>query len=175
MTDGHADVAAELWALADTVLTRLEPILRQAAVAQGERDRQGCSWCPVCAVAALLRGEQHDLLTLVASEGAGVIALMKQLLADHGRAAADHGSAPTDAPAARGAEADGPGDSRATTDAPNMPDAAGRGDAAAPTGDAVTPGPSVAHDTPGAAGRPTSFVPITVTIKDSQSDGKSGG
>ena len=72
MDNQHSDVAAELWSLAETVLTRLEPLLRQAVQEQSERPRQGCSWCPVCALAALLRGEQHDLLTLVTSEGASV-------------------------------------------------------------------------------------------------------
>jgi len=79
----HSDVAAELWSLAETVLTRLEPLLRQAVQEQSERPRQGCSWCPVCALAALLRGEQHDLLTLVTSEGASVIALIRQIVAEH--------------------------------------------------------------------------------------------
>lgn len=83
MDNQHSDVAAELWSLAETVLTRLEPLLRQAVQEQSERPRQGCSWCPVCALAALLRGEQHELLTLVTSEGASVIALIRQIVAEH--------------------------------------------------------------------------------------------
>lgn len=83
MDNQHADVAAELWSLAETVLTRLEPLLRQAVEEQADSPRQGCSWCPVCALAALVRGEQHDLLTLVTTEGASVIALIRQIVAEH--------------------------------------------------------------------------------------------
>lgn len=83
MTTEHSDVAADLWTLAETVLTHLEPVLRQAMDEQRERPRQGCSWCPVCALAALVRGEQHDLLTLLATEGAAVLVLVRQLVAEH--------------------------------------------------------------------------------------------
>lgn len=83
MTTPNSDVAAELWSLAETVLTRLEPLLRQAVQDQESSPRQGCSWCPVCALAALIRGEQHDLVTLLASEGSSVIALIRQLVSEH--------------------------------------------------------------------------------------------
>ncbi|WP_072806322.1 hypothetical protein [Rhodococcoides yunnanense] len=83
MTSEHSDVAAELWALAETVLTRLEPMLRRAVEEQATATQQGCSWCPVCALAALLRGEQHDLLTFAATEGATIVAMIRQLVAEH--------------------------------------------------------------------------------------------
>ncbi|MDJ0393061.1 hypothetical protein QMK17_06925 [Rhodococcus sp. G-MC3] len=98
MSTEHSDVAAELWALAQTVLTRLEPVLRQAMEDQRERPRQGCSWCPVCALAALIRGEQHDLLALLATEGASVVALLRQLIVDHSPSTPSegaHASTPT--------------------------------------------------------------------------------
>lgn len=83
MASEHSDVAADLWALAETVLTRLEPMLRRAVEEQSAASAQGCSWCPVCALAALIRGEQHDLLTLVATEGATVVAMIRQIVAEH--------------------------------------------------------------------------------------------
>ena len=83
MSTERSDVAAELWALAETVMIRLEPVLRQAMEDQRDRPRQGCTWCPVCALAALVRGEQHDLLTLVATEGATVVAALRRILAEH--------------------------------------------------------------------------------------------
>ncbi|MFD4368836.1 hypothetical protein [Rhodococcus sp. NPDC058521] len=101
MTDEHAQLVAELRALTETVLDRVEPLLRKAAdpsrpeghdpsdervgSAAGEApdSGSGCSWCPVCAVAALVRGEQHDLVTLVASQLSALIALLRQLLDEY--------------------------------------------------------------------------------------------
>lgn len=136
MADRHSDVSAELWALAETVLTRLEPVLRQAVEDQRQRPQQGCSWCPVCAMAALVRGEQHDLLALVASEGAAVIALLRQLMSEH-----------TGAPGPSGTER------------------AGREDRPS-GGEAHSDDPSVPHDTEDPVVRRAKFVPITVTVKD---------
>ncbi|MDZ7929528.1 MAG: hypothetical protein U5N21_05450 [Rhodococcus sp. (in: high G+C Gram-positive bacteria)] len=93
MNSEHSELGADLLALADTVLTRLEPILRRVAETQQDRDQQGCSWCPVCALAALVRGERHDLVELVASESAVVIALLRQLLADHTTPGSAHSAA----------------------------------------------------------------------------------
>lgn len=114
MSTEHPDVAAELWALAETVLTRLEPVLRQAAADQQERPRQGCTWCPVCALAALIRGEQHDLLTLIANEGGTVLALIRQLMAEHTGRPTDTATAPTPS---------GTGHTDADTVAPDTDDA----------------------------------------------------
>ena len=67
MSEEHERLVAEFRALAETVLTRLEPVLQKAAAATADvasdsasTDTQpvftGCSWCPVCALAALVRG-----------------------------------------------------------------------------------------------------------------------
>lgn len=140
MATDHSDVAAELWALAETVLTRLEPVLRQAMEEQRERPRQGCSWCPVCALAALVRGEQHDLLTLLASESATVVALFRQLVAEHSGTK--------------------PGSPDPTPHDPSTADA----DESDP---AHNYDASIAHDTEDPVVRRTGFVPITVTVKES--------
>lgn len=141
MSTEHSDVAAELWALAQTVLTRLEPVLRQAMEDQRERPRQGCSWCPVCALAALIRGEQHDLLTLLATEGASVIALVRQLIADHSPSTDSHGP---------------------STDNP--------GTAPRRDGDvAHSDDEDIAHATDESVVQRKGFVPITVTVRDATS------
>lgn len=145
MVDRHSDVAAELWALAETVLTRLEPVLRQAVEDQQQRPQQGCSWCPVCALAALMRGEQHDLLTVVATEGASVVALLRQLMSDH---AESTGSPSPPADAAGSNNPDPEGDDGPTSDASHNSD------------------PDIAHDTDDPIVRRAKFVPITVTVKD---------
>ncbi|OZC44789.1 hypothetical protein CH294_20195 [Rhodococcus sp. 14-2483-1-1] len=145
MTSGHSELGADLLALADTVLTRLDPILRRVAETQQERDQQGCSWCPVCALAALVRGERHDLVELVASEGTVIIALLRQLLADHTNTGTGHTAA---APAE--ASPPEPGPDPASTEPVDLSNV------------------SVDTNIPGE--RRAAFVPITVRVKNSRSD-----
>lgn len=40
----------------------------------------GCSWCPVCALAALVRGEHHELLAFLAGQAAAFLALLREIL-----------------------------------------------------------------------------------------------
>ncbi|SNT22632.1 hypothetical protein [Rhodococcoides kyotonense] len=143
MATEHSDVAAELWALAETVLTRLEPILARAVEDQADAPRQGCSWCPVCALAALIRGEQHDLLTLVATEGATVVAMIRQIVSEH---------------SATGAHRRG--------DDPTTPNPGS--DAGFRESDHTSESP-IAHDTEVPGVRRAGFTPITVNVKNSGS------
>ncbi|MCJ0893474.1 hypothetical protein [Rhodococcus sp. ARC_M5] len=149
MTSDHSELGADLLALADTVLTRLEPILSRVAETQQDRDQQGCSWCPVCALAAMLRGERHDLVELVASEGAVVIALLRQLLADHTTSGATNSGAHTPpTPPSTDPEPGAPGTT--ATDPAEVAD--------------------VSIDTKLQDDRQASFVPITVRVNNSRSD-----
>ncbi|QII06001.1 hypothetical protein BH93_11995 [Rhodococcoides fascians A25f] len=145
MTSGHSELGADLLALADTVLTRLDPILRRVAETQQERDQQSCSWCPVCALAALVRGERHDLVELVASEGTVIIALLRQLLADHTNTGTGHTAA---APAEASPPEPGPD----------------------PTSTEPVDLSNVSVDTNIPGERRAAFVPITVRVKNSRSD-----
>lgn len=145
MTSEHSDVAAELWALAETVLTRLEPILARAVEGQAQASEQGCSWCPVCALAALIRGEQHDLLTLMATEGATVVAMIRQVVSEHSNSAAHAGA---------GAGAQEPPNARADADIRET---------------AHMQEPDIAPDTEESGVRRAGFVPITVNVKSSAS------
>lgn len=99
----HDALVAELRLLAEAVLDRVDRAVQQYAAAQppapadaGPGDTAadavpsgtptpapsaGCSWCPVCAAAALLRGEPHELLTRLATQIAALIALIRELLA----------------------------------------------------------------------------------------------
>ena len=180
MTTPHSDVASELWSLAETVLTRLEPLLRQAVQNQENSPRQGCSWCPVCALAALVRGEQHDLVTLLASEGSTVIALIRQLIAEH---------APPAEAAGPGGRADTAGQDRppgrapaATSDRAATCDRAATSDHAATSDRAASASATAGAPADRAFGagmsdaenrgedpmiRRAAFQPITVTVKDS--------
>lgn len=97
MSADHADLMAELRALAAAALDRLEPLLERAAEAaaavadpvpaDGEATAAGattaCTWCPVCALVALVRGQHHDLLSLVATQLSALLALVRALLDEH--------------------------------------------------------------------------------------------
>ncbi|MBY6540717.1 hypothetical protein HQ325_18775 [Rhodococcus sp. BP-349] len=103
MDEGRRDLAAELRVLAELLIDRVEPVLRRLDT-EDAPEWQGCSWCPFCALAAALRGERHDLLTLVTGEMDGLIDVLRDFLQSHGsgrhapgaaeRADAPEGAAP---------------------------------------------------------------------------------
>jgi len=112
MTGEHAELVAELRALAETVLERIEPILQKAARgAEGSADSADpsdspgqagcstCSWCPLCALAALIRGEQHDLVTAVAGHASALLVVLREVLDGYQHPPADR-PAETSEPAA---------------------------------------------------------------------------
>lgn len=163
MTTPHADLADEFRALARAALERMEPLLRGAEddPAAGE-PWQGCTWCPLCAAAALVKGERHPLITALAREGEHLLIVLRALLHDH--AAEAHGHASPDPYAA--ATAPGPnasdhvGDHRSTG---HDPDDAPTDRAHGPshTNGAATTGAGPTEP-PGSAG----YQPIEVTIDD---------
>ncbi|WP_174185577.1 hypothetical protein [Nocardia barduliensis] len=77
--DGVAEFAEELKLLAEAVLERVEPVLRRAA--DGQVEWSSCSWCPVCAAAALVRGEHHEVLAAVADHGTAIVTVLREALA----------------------------------------------------------------------------------------------
>ncbi|MGX1774662.1 hypothetical protein ACWIGW_21280 [Nocardia brasiliensis] len=77
--DGLAEFAAELKLLAEAVLERVEPVLRRAA--DGQVEWSSCDWCPVCAAAALVRGEHHEVLQSVADHGTAIVTVLREALA----------------------------------------------------------------------------------------------
>ncbi|MGV9679398.1 hypothetical protein ACWDSJ_29320 [Nocardia sp. NPDC003482] len=78
--DQFAEFAEEMRLLAEAVLERVEPVLR-AASAEGRTEWDSCSWCPVCAVAALVRGEHHDVVAALAEHGTAVVTVLREALA----------------------------------------------------------------------------------------------
>ena len=84
MTGSHPDIGPELRQLAQTILDRLDPAVRLAAArAAGSGDSPGkCQqvWCPVCALAALVAGEQHPLLTVVAEHSVALLAVVRSMV-----------------------------------------------------------------------------------------------
>lgn len=78
--EGIAEFADELRLLAEAVLERVEPVLRDAA-AEGQPEWNNCTWCPLCAAAALLRGEHHEVLATVAAHGTAIVTVLREALA----------------------------------------------------------------------------------------------
>lgn len=84
-SDSHADLGPELRALAQTILDRIDPAVRAAAAAAAGSDGPGkCQqvWCPVCALAALVSGEQHPLLTVIAEHSVALLTVVRAMVAD---------------------------------------------------------------------------------------------
>ena len=82
----HFDIGPELRQLAQAILDRLDPRVRAAAAMAGEalRGPGRCEqvWCPVCALAALVSGEQHPLLTVIGEHSVALLGLIQNLVAE---------------------------------------------------------------------------------------------
>ncbi|HEV7422817.1 MAG TPA: hypothetical protein VGO30_23715 [Mycobacterium sp.] len=85
----HSDIAPELRQLAQTILDRLDPAVRLAAAraAAGAEGKCQQVWCPVCALAALVNGEQHPLLTVIAEHSVALLAVVRAMAETTGPAA----------------------------------------------------------------------------------------
>jgi hypothetical protein len=73
--------------LAQSILDGIDPAVRSAAALASAGDPGKCQqvWCPVCALAALVAGEQHPLLTVIAEHSTALLAVVRALLAEHDR------------------------------------------------------------------------------------------
>ena len=88
---GHPDLGPELRQLAQAILDRIDPVVRAAAGMAAARSGDGpgrCQqvWCPVCALAALVTGEEHPLLTMVGEHSVALLTVIRMMV---------DGSAPT--------------------------------------------------------------------------------
>ena len=86
MTSSHPDIGPELRQLAQAILDRIDPAVRAAAAAMAAQRRgpARCEqvWCPVCALAALVTGEEHPLLTVVAEHSVSLMTVIRTMAAD---------------------------------------------------------------------------------------------
>ncbi len=82
----HPDIEPELRQLAQAILDRLDPAVRSAAMMATEalRGPGRCQqvWCPVCALAALISGEQHPLLNVIAEHSVALMSMLRAMAAD---------------------------------------------------------------------------------------------
>src|SRR5271156_371674 len=84
MTGVHPDIGPELRKLAQKILDQIDPAIRLAASrAVGEGAGTGkCQqvWCPVCALAAVVTGEEHPLLTVIAEHSVALLAVIRAIV-----------------------------------------------------------------------------------------------
>ncbi len=114
MTGAHPDIGPELRQLAQAILDRLDPALRTAATlaASGDNGPGKCQqvWCPVCAVAALVSGEEHPLLTVIAEHSVSLLAMVRAMMAETDAPADSPPEPPSAGPPDGGGAAGGPDD-----------------------------------------------------------------
>ncbi|BDX31677.1 hypothetical protein TUM20985_22240 [Mycobacterium antarcticum] len=81
MSESHSDIPPELRQLAQSLLDRLDPAVRLAAARATSGSDGKCQqvWCPVCALAALVTGERHPLLTVIAEHSVSLLAVVRAM------------------------------------------------------------------------------------------------
>ena len=84
MTGVHPDIGPELRKLAQKILDQIDPAVRMAAsMAIGDGAGTGkCQqvWCPVCALAAVVSGDEHPLLTVIAEHSVSLLAVIRAIV-----------------------------------------------------------------------------------------------
>ncbi|OBA82276.1 hypothetical protein A9W99_11845 [Mycobacterium sp. 1164966.3] len=99
MNGAHPDIGPELRRLAQALLNGIDPALRSAAALAsaassanssgdgGDRATGKCQqvWCPVCALAALVNGEQHPLVTVIADHSVALLDTIRSIVDDMDR------------------------------------------------------------------------------------------
>ena len=114
MTGIHPDIAPELRRLARSILDGIDPAVRLAASrALGDGAGTGkCQqvWCPVCALAAVVSGEEHPLLTVIAEHSVALLAVIRAMVEQ-----VERSTPPPDGPPGGGAPADDAADDGATS------------------------------------------------------------
>ena len=104
MTGIHPDIGPELRKLAESILDGIDPAVRLAATrALGDGAGTGkCQqvWCPVCALAAVVTGDEHPLLTAIAEHSVALLAVIRAIVEQ-----VDRSTPPPDGPPNGGAEA----------------------------------------------------------------------
>ncbi|MEV0703110.1 hypothetical protein AB0I53_35050 [Saccharopolyspora sp. NPDC050389] len=91
----HDQLLDELRLLLDVIAGKAEDYLRGCDQGTEPESGAGCGWCPLCAVVALLRGRRPELNDQLA----GIVQVLRQMLADQRPAAEDPEESEEDVPA----------------------------------------------------------------------------
>ncbi|GAA3437785.1 hypothetical protein GCM10018954_073990 [Kutzneria kofuensis] len=70
-------IAEELRLLIDALAEKAEPYLQRIVADSADHEPTTCDWCPVCAVAAVLRGERSELAARAAEHAAGLLTVLR--------------------------------------------------------------------------------------------------
>jgi hypothetical protein len=80
----HPDIGPELRKLAQKILDQIDPAIRLAAArAVGDGAGTGACqqvWCPVCALAAVVSGDEHPLLTVIAEHSVALLSVIRAIV-----------------------------------------------------------------------------------------------
>jgi len=81
VSGAHQEIGPELRQLAQTILDQLDPAVRLAAARLSAGGDAKCQqvWCPVCALAALVNGEQHPMLSVIAEHSVALLAVVRAI------------------------------------------------------------------------------------------------
>jgi hypothetical protein len=116
VTGVHPDIGPELRKLAQRILDQIDPAVRLAAsMAVGDGAGTGkCQqvWCPVCALAAVVSGDAHPLLTVLAEHSVSLLTVIRAIVDQVDQTTP---TPPTDGPPGGGAEPEAAADSRPAT------------------------------------------------------------
>ena len=119
MTGVHPDIGPELRKLAQKILDQIDPAVRLAASrAVGDGAGTGkCQqvWCPVCALAAAVSGDEHPLLTVIAEHSVALLAVIRAIVDQVDQTTPTPPTPPPDGPPGGGAEPEAAADPRPTT------------------------------------------------------------
>ena len=85
-------------ALLDWVGTRVDGSREQGGSERPPQSAGPCGWCPVCALAAALRGEQPQLTASLAEQASGLLVLLRLLVQSHAGAGHSHHAPPAPGP-----------------------------------------------------------------------------
>ncbi|MFC0540050.1 hypothetical protein [Kutzneria chonburiensis] len=70
-------IAEELRLLIDALAEKAEPWLQRIVADSADHEPTTCDWCPVCAVAAVLKGERSELAARAAEHAAGLLTVLR--------------------------------------------------------------------------------------------------
>jgi hypothetical protein len=87
--DPGSRLVEELRLLADAVADRAGPVLDRVADDHGDGG-SSCTWCPLCAAVAVMRGEPNELAARGLDAAADLVALLRAVLADRWEPGAPH-------------------------------------------------------------------------------------
>ena len=119
MTGVHPDIGPELRKLAQKILDQIDPAVRLAAsMAVGDGAGTGkCQqvWCPACALAAVVSGDEHPLLTVIAEHSVSLLSVIRAIVDQVGQTTPAPPTPPPDGPPGGGVEPEAAADPRPST------------------------------------------------------------